>query len=386
MEYLAHHPITQTCCAVQIEDNRIAAVVPVSAQKTEYLLTPGFCDLQVNGGFGVDLNAPELSIEGVIELNRRLCQQGVTAWCPTIITASREQICRNLSIIHQACLADQLTAACVIGVHLEGPYLSPHEGARGAHPLEFVRPPDFDEFRMFQESAGGRIKIVTIAPELPQALPFIKILTEQGIMIALGHTLADQAQIAAAVKAGAHLATHLGNGLPANLNRHNNPFLNMLVNDDLFASVIFDGHHLPQNVRTLLARAKGIQRLLMISDATRLVGLPPGLYQESIGGAVELSPEGRLSLAGTPYLAGAAMTLFEDVIAMLKDDSFTLTELLNMSIYQPRAFLGVQQDSLVLLKHNSNAHQLDVILTSVNNSIIHHPKENPHDCCPDQAI
>src|SRR5262249_8138444 len=156
--------------------------------------------------------------------------------------------------------SDADLAAAVPGLHVEGPYLSPEDGPRGAHPLEHIRPPDWDEFQRFLEAAGGRIRLLTLAPEAEAALPFIERLPAAGIVVAIGHTGADPETIHAAVRAGARLSTHLGNGAHSMIRRHPNYIWEQLACDDLTASVIADGHHLPASVLKCFARVKGAER------------------------------------------------------------------------------------------------------------------------------
>ena len=111
----------------------------------------------------------------------------------------------------------------VLGIHLEGPCISEVDGYRGAHPLEAVRGPDWAEFQELREASGGRIAIITLAPERPGAIEFIGRATAEGVVVALGHTSADSSTIRAAVEAGATLSTHLGNGIASTIARHPNP-------------------------------------------------------------------------------------------------------------------------------------------------------------------
>lgn len=369
MKVIAFQPLKQEYFAIEFSPEKIQSIQPCAPEPTDLILTPGFCDLQNNGAFGVDLIAPTLTVEDIHRLNLQLLQEGITAWCPTIITSSPDLIRRNLAVLHQACEESELTAACIAGFHLEGPYISPKEGACGAHDAVYVHPPDWKEFQSFQEAAGGRIRIVTVAPEVEGAISFIHKLEENSIVPALGHTLAGERTIRRAVEAGAKLATHLGNGLPEMLNRHHNPFLSMLMEDGLYASVIFDGHHLPQKVRELLCRAKGIKRLIMISDSTYLTGMPAGVYEEMIGGKVELSENGRLSLYGTPYLAGSAQTLRQDAAVALADPGNSLVDVLRMSMINPRNLLNINNNSVVLIKINPSDQQFEILLTAVNSRI-----------------
>ncbi|MCD6474677.1 MAG: hypothetical protein J7K85_00270 [Anaerolineaceae bacterium] len=369
MKVTAFQPFKQEYFAIEFSTEKIQSIQLCAPEPTDVLLTPGFCDIQNNGAFGVDLVAPALTVADIHRLNHRLLQEGITAWCPTIITSSPDLIRRNLGILRKACEESELTTACIIGFHLEGPYISPEEGACGAHDAVYIHPPDWEEFQSFQKAAGGRIRIVTVAPEVEGAISFIHKLEENGIVPALGHTLADEETINRAVEAGAKLATHLGNGLPEMLNRHHNPLLSMLMEDDLYASVIFDGHHLPPKVRALLRRVKGVKRLIMISDSTYLTGMPAGVYEEMIGGKVELSENGRLSLYGTPYLAGSAQTLRQDAAVALADPEKSLTDVMQMSMINPRSLLNINTNSVVLIKLYPSNQQFEILLTAIDNRI-----------------
>ncbi|NSW52806.1 MAG: N-acetylglucosamine-6-phosphate deacetylase [Anaerolineae bacterium] len=365
-------PLTGRTRQVRHDSNRILSItdaVPAAAQTAIYAF-PGFCDMQVNGAYGIDINAPHLTTEHVHRLCELLLAEGVTAWLPTVITASNEAILHQLAVVRRACESDPLCAACIPGIHLEGPFLSPQEGARGAHPAEYIRPPDWEQFQHFQAAAGGRIRLVTLAPEVEGGLDFITRLHTAGIIPAIGHSLADSATIHAAVNAGARFSTHLGNGLPALLPRHANPLLAQLVQDNLSAGVIFDGHHLPSDLRILLLRAKGMEHLVMVSDATRLAGMPPGIYEEAVGGTVELHPNGRLSLYGTPYLAGAAQTLKQNVERTLREDALPLPQVLRMASENPRRLLGLPEESLVLFTLDPGSGAVTIQLTALAGQMI----------------
>jgi N-acetylglucosamine-6-phosphate deacetylase len=368
-DLFAFDPLTHLHWRVTDDGTRVHLAPAEDGVAPSYYLMQGFCDLQVNGAFGVDVNAPDLTVESLRSLCERLLAEGVTAWLPTVITAPIDAILRQLAIVRQACEQDELCAATIAGIHLEGPFLSPQEGARGAHDPRFLQSPDLALFERFQAVSGGRIRLVTLAPELTGALDFIRALAEQGVIPAIGHSLADENTINRAVAAGARLSTHLGNGLPALLPRHDNPFLHQLAEDALMAGVIFDGHHLPPALRRIILRAKGVERLIMVSDATRLTGMPPGRYTEAVGGEVELSTAGRLSLAGTPYLAGAAKTLMQDAALMLFEDQIALDSVLRMTVENPRRLLGCQSDSLVLFSIDEESRSIQIHLTALQGKV-----------------
>ena len=276
-------------------------------ESTERFYAPAFIDLQVNGYGGVDFsNAETLGEKGVLKVVKALQAQGVAYFFPTLVTGSFEATRRSLELIGACCSPE--VARSVVGVHLEGPYISPEDGPRGAHPVQHVRPPDLEEFDAWQQAAGGRVKLVTLAPEVPGALAFIEALRDRDILVALGHTGATPQQIRDAVTAGATLSTHLGNGAHLTLPRHPNYLWSQLAEDDLYACLIADGHHLPPEVLKVMVRAKGLDKTILVSDVTSLAGLEPGRYTFA-GSPVELTTSGRINLSGTGYLAGSTLRL-----------------------------------------------------------------------------
>src|SRR5687767_2117449 len=249
------HPIV-----VRVADERIAAVETIADRRaTEELpwIGPGLVDLQVNGFAGFDLNGSEPSPAIVGELMRALRAGGVTTFLPTVVTADEAAIEERIRVIAAAVDGDPAVARAVAGIHLEGPFISPVDGPRGAHPAAHVRPPDWGLFERWQRVAGGRIRIITLAPEWPGGLDFIARCRASGVIAAIGHTAATPEQVRAAVVAGARLATHLGNGAHAMLPRHPNYLWEQLAADDLWASVIADGFHLPAAVLKVVLRVKG---------------------------------------------------------------------------------------------------------------------------------
>ena len=258
---------------------------------------PGLFDLQVNGFAGVDFNAPDLTSDGLAEALERQRATGVTRCLPTLITSSLDRFARNARVIARS------PDPAVAGIHMEGPYLSPEDGPRGAHPREHVTDASIADFDRRQEAADGRIVLVTLAPEAPGALSLIDHLVKAGVRVAIGHTGGTPQQVEDAISAGATLATHLGNGCAQMLPRHPNFIWTLLAADPVAASFIVDGHHLPAATVKAMVRAKGVERSILVTDATSAAGCGPGRY--SIGDVVcESREDGRVSLPGTPYLAG----------------------------------------------------------------------------------
>ncbi|MFB9950347.1 N-acetylglucosamine-6-phosphate deacetylase [Rhizobium puerariae] len=333
-------PRTGKGIAIEIADGRIAAIRP-SEDTGPHYVSPGLIDLQVNGFRGFDLNNGEVTPKIVLSLCEELLSVGVTTWLPTIITASGETILQTLEALAGGIRAGhRLIAEMVPGVHVEGPSISGKDGPRGAHPLQHVRPPSVAEFERWQRVSGNLVSMVTIAPEHEGSIDYVRALTARGVHVALGHTDATPEEIHAAAEAGAVLSTHLGNGAAAILPRHPNFIWAQLADDRLTASFIADGWHLPADTFKAMLRAKGMERAVLVSDMVALAGMPPGLYEQPVGGRVEVSPEGRIGVAGTPYLAGASLPLSANVALAAQMADIPLADALLLATENPGRFAG----------------------------------------------
>jgi N-acetylglucosamine-6-phosphate deacetylase len=294
-------------------------------------MAPGLIDLQINGINGIDFNATTLTKEEVVNTTHYLLSQGITTFLPTIITNSDENILTLVHTIYEACKSSSLVNECVWGIHLEGPFISPKEGAKGAHNERYIKPPDWELFSKFQEAAGGKIKMITLAPEWEGSDLFIEKCRAHGVLVSIGHTLADTEQVSMAVKAGATLSTHLGNGIPLLLPRHPNLLWDQLAEENLYSCIITDGLHIPDSFIKVVMRIKG-RKTLVISDATCFAGMPPGEYESHIGGTVILDDEKRVSLKNSPgLLAGAGKSLLENVETLIDHKLSTLSEAWQMA-------------------------------------------------------
>ena len=310
----------------------------------------GFADWQVNGFHGVDFNRSELTVEQVRTASESLAAEGVWYYMPTLITNDVGVMEHLIAVISRAVRtfgdhADDFAdnggkLARIVGLHLEGPFISPFDGARGAHPRSFVRAPDIRLLERWQELAGGIIRLLTLSPEWSESDRLVKRACELGIRVAIGHTLATWEQISAAVLSGATLSTHLGNGLPTMLPRHPNPVWDQLAQPELWASVIADGFHLPQSVFDVFRKVKG-ERLFLVSDCTEFAGMPPGRYKSPVGGDVVLTVEGRLHLADNEQLlAGSALSLRQIVDKMVVNGWISIEQAWNMAAVLPWRYLG----------------------------------------------
>jgi N-acetylglucosamine-6-phosphate deacetylase len=310
-------------------------------------IAPGLVDLQINGYAGMDLNIPDLSEEEVLALSERLWAEGVTSFYPTLITGADESIRQGLEAIDRVCRRFEQEGRetgvmhNIAGIHLEGPFISEEDGPRGAHDRAFVRAPDCGSLEEWQQAAGGRIRIVTLSPEWPGSEAFIIHCAENGIVPAIGHTAATAGQIGLAAAAGARLSTHLGNGAHPVLPRHPHYIWDQLAEERLWASVIADGFHLPDAFLKVALKVKG-ERLILVSDAVSLAGLPPGVYDMPVGGNVTLTEQGRLHLTGQPaLLAGSAMPLVAGIRHMWSAGICSLGEAWDMASVRPSRLMNL---------------------------------------------
>jgi len=301
---------------------------------------PGFIDLQVNGFGGVDYSGESVAAGDVDAVIGALATAGTTRHVPTIITNSQERICANLEALHAAAAADPRRRAAIVGLHVEGPYISSEDGPRGAHDPEFVRDPDWGEVSEWIAAAGGDLVMVTLAPERKGAVRLIERLVEAGVVAAIGHTAAEAGDIRRAVDAGARVSTHLGNGSHAVLPRLENYLWTQLSEDRLTAGLITDGFHLPADAMRAIVRAKGAGRVILVSDAAPLAGTAPG--RKKWGAMdVEVHEDGHVSLAGTPFLAGAGHLLDHNIARAVGYSDLSLQEAIDSCTSRPTELFSI---------------------------------------------
>ncbi|GBF73002.1 hypothetical protein PA598K_01284, partial [Paenibacillus sp. 598K] len=189
MRYEGRRPDTGEAVELEVRGETIAAIRPLEDQMRQLpWLSPGWIDLQVNGFASYDFNSEHVTADDIEGATRALHARGVAAYLPTIITGSDNRIKQGLGALADYCESGGYGASSLLGIHLEGPYLSSEDGPRGAHDRAHTRDPDWEEFQRYQEAARGRIVMVTLAPERPGAIPFIERLAAAGIVPAIGHT------------------------------------------------------------------------------------------------------------------------------------------------------------------------------------------------------
>ncbi len=271
--------------------------------------TRGFFDLQVNGFAGVDFQRNDIRAPDMTRAVEALRSRRTSRILLTLITDRIDRLCAKLQRVERIRRRHPSVAATVVGYHIEGPYLLSRRGFSGAHDGRLMRPPDIGEFERLWDASGGNIRLMTVAPELPGSPEFIRHAVARGVRVAIGHSDADDRAIDEAIAAGLSLCTHLGNGVPQRLHRHDNVVQRLLARDELYAAFIPDGIHLPPFVLRNLVRAKPADRVLFTTDGMSAAGAPPGRYR--LGGLVtQVGEDGVVRLPGQPrYFAGSSLTM-----------------------------------------------------------------------------
>lgn len=304
---------------------------------------PGFIDLQVNGCVGVEYYSSSLTEEGFIKSCLALKAKGTVAFLPTIVTTSKELYKRNLAIMLSAIEKSGEVKEMVLGFHLEGPFLSPVDGARGAHPKEYILEPDLEFLKQLIEWSDNNIKLLTIAAEQEGAKELCEFAVNSGITVSLGHQLAGYQQIMELSRAGAKGLTHLGNANPHLVDRHKNALISGLAARELDAMIITDGHHIPDELIRLTLLSRGPEHTIVVSDASPFAGLPPGNYK-TMDLPIRIDNSGKLFNTETGYLVGSSYTMLECMNYLASLNFLSFSELEMVGFHNPLKFLGINPD------------------------------------------
>jgi N-acetylglucosamine-6-phosphate deacetylase len=354
-------------------DTHIREVRP-SAQPADAYLAPGFIDIQVNGFAGADYNNPSEPHEAIARSIAILHETGVTRFYPTIITGSPENMAGSLANMARA--KDSLPDGSTMeAFHVEGPHISPDDGPRGAHPQRWVRKPDIDEYRRWQDAAQGNIRLITLSPEWPEAPHYIETIVKDGVVASIGHTKADRQQIQDAVSAGATFSTHLGNGAHQVLHRHPNYIWEQLADDRLMAGFIVDGIHLAQSFMRVAVRAKGVERSVLVTDASSPAAAKPGRYMLGEQ-AVDLTEDDRVVLADTERLAGSGLRMDRGLENLMKLVGLSLPDAVRMATVNPakggriprreQGLAAGDRADLVLFRFDAETKSVEILETYVS--------------------
>jgi N-acetylglucosamine-6-phosphate deacetylase len=241
--------------------------------------TTTFFDLQVNGYSGVDFNQDGLQAGDLHRACERLDADGVGGFLATIITDDLEAMCRRLSTLAALRERDPLAQRLIAGFHIEGPFLNETDGYRGAHPRDAIRPAALDSMTRLLDAAAGLARVVTLAPERDDGFAVTRMLAARGIVVSAGHTDATLDELRGAIDAGLSMFTHVGNGCPMHMHRHDNIVQRALsLADRLWLCFIADGAHVPFVALGNYLRIAGEDRAVIVTDAIAPAGLGPGRY------------------------------------------------------------------------------------------------------------
>jgi len=314
--------------SIELRNDRIAAVIPDSAIASDQIVAPGFIDLQVNGGYGIDFGEEP---HRIAEVAAWLPQTGVTAFLPTIVSSFADRYRRVFDALPGSSNAP---GARILGLHLEGPFLSPKK--KGAHLREAIETAGdalFDE--LLQEDT---VRLVTLAPERPGALDWIARLVERGVLVALGHTAATYEQFETAVDTGARMATHLFNAMSQLESRAPGVVGAALVDDRVTVGLIADGIHTHPAALALTARVKGPTGIALVSDMMAAAGMPPGTYSLN---DIPVSVDETSARLADGRLAGSILTMDAAVRNMVSWAGVSVPDALTMATTTPATLLGL---------------------------------------------
>lgn len=330
---------------VSVKGKTIASVQEIPRTPNLPWLLPPLVDLQHNGSLGFSYNALR-SADDLRTIGHHLLSHGVCRVLATYTTYKYDELCRGGSELRESIERDPILAKLFFGIFHEGVFISPEDGWRGAHPKAYIQPPSWELFKQFDDATDGLTRIINIAPEEPGGLDFIDKAIAAGKMIAIGHCNPDSDTIREAVKRGATIVTHFGNGAAPMIPRFKNPFWEFLANPGLSLGLVGDSFHLPPEVVQVAIRQKGHNHCFMVSDANRSAGLPPGIY-EGIGGSRRvLEPNGFLHVENSEILSGSSCQQDRCVEFLVNDVNFSFESAWQQCSTIPANIVGIKLPEL----------------------------------------
>lgn len=301
--------------------------------------TAGLFDIQINGFAGVDFNNASICSADIDQALEAMLATGVTACLPTLITAEFSVLKERFMALDQAVMESRLGPLMIPGYHLEGPFLNPQDGFAGCHPASAMIKPDASVVLSLEKALSRPILVVTYAPESDVDLEFTRALQKAGKCLSMGHSAAEFAVVNKAVSAGLSLSTHLGNGLPHQLHKFNNPLFAQLACDDMYAGFIADGIHIPPHVLKSLLRAKGLAHSILVTDAVSAAATEKAGLYDFAGMKIERTEDGTVRIPNSNYLAGSSLTLDSAVRHVVDWALAEFDQAIQMASFNPRRAL-----------------------------------------------
>jgi N-acetylglucosamine-6-phosphate deacetylase len=321
----------------------MAASAPGNNRKYQQHPTPSkelimsdYFDLQVNGCYGVDFNQDVLTAEDMHRACQGLEKDGVSGILATVITADLERMIGRLRRIVELREQDPLVKKMVVGLHIEGPFLNPTDGYRGAHPLDAVRPATIDAAKRLLDAGNGLTRIITLAPECDQNMAVTQMLDDYGVVVSAGHCDPSLDHLKEAIDAGLSMFTHVGNACPMQMHRHDNIIQRALSQSDrLWLCFIGDGVHLPFMTLSNYLRTAGLERAIVVSDAIAPAGLGPGRYTNSQWD-VEVGEDLVAWAPDRSHLLGSAISMTRTAANLIDYVGLTATQARQLTCENPR--------------------------------------------------
>lgn len=270
-----------------------------------------YFDLQVNGYAGFDFNSLKLTIDQMEKVCEKLKEDDVEGILVTIITDEINNMISKIQNVAQIIESNRGVNEFIKGIHIEGPFLNADKGYRGAHPEKWILPADIETAKKLLNAGNGNVKLFTLAPENDTNFNVIEYLTSHDILVSAGHSNANMEELKGAIDSGLKMFTHLGNGTPSVLPRHDNIINRALsLSDQLYIGFIADGIHIPDFALKNYLKVAGPDRIIIVSDAMSAASAPPGNYSVS-GIKVTVGNDRIVREKGKDNLAGSAVTMKE---------------------------------------------------------------------------
>jgi N-acetylglucosamine-6-phosphate deacetylase len=302
-------------------------------------------DLQLNGYKGVDFNADDLSAADLARACATVRAEGGGRMLATVITDRLERMEARIARLAELHAADDAVRDVVAGIHVEGPFISPLPGFVGAHPPAHVIPASVEAAGRLVDAGRGLVRLVTLAPERDEGLATVRWLAARGILVSAGHCDPSLDDLARAVDAGLAAFTHLGNGCPLMLHRHDNIIQRVLATDALrWVMVIADGVHLPPSVLGTIIRRVGLDRAIAVTDATAAAGMGPGRYRLA-GQDVLVDEAGAAWAADRSHLVGSTATMADVRRVLAADEGLPADAVARLTAINPARALAMAAGS-----------------------------------------